>query len=308
MGGMRATLRHLADRYPDAAVVERAGSVYPVAVRRTHAALDRVLVLRPDRQAWIDPELLSLGRDHLEAVRSTVPGMHDGPVAVFDRVRDDGSLEGSASGYFNMVATCDALQDEWQHVEADVATPLREQAEQLAAPYGGVLASGRGRAAAVGVSVLCEVPTAAGPAAVLGRRRASVATDAGKWHVVPSGMVEPDAATPLLRTAQRELAEELKMRRQVQPAELRVLGIAFDLLRLRPEVCLHLRLPADDFDGSQLTLAGDEFSRVELVPLSPAGLADWWGGHPPGCVTAAGAGILALLEEDFAPPAFPQGM
>jgi 8-oxo-dGTP pyrophosphatase MutT (NUDIX family) len=302
---MTAALRDLADRYPGAAVVERAGRVYPVAVRRTHAALDRVLALRPDRQAWIDPELLSLGRDHLEAVRSRTPGMHDGAVAVFDRVQEDGTLQGSASGYFAMVATCDALQDEWQQGEADVATPLRERAEQLATPYGGVLASGRGRAAAVGVSVICEVPTAAGPAAVLGRRRASIATDAGMWHVVPSGMVEPDTATPLLRTAQRELAEELKLRREVRPAELRVLGVAFDLLRLRPDVCLHLRLTEDDVDGSQLTLPGDEFSRVELVPLIPAGLADWWEGHPPASVTAAAAGALALLEDDVDPPASP---
>jgi 8-oxo-dGTP pyrophosphatase MutT (NUDIX family) len=232
--------------------------------------------------------------------------MHDGPVAVFDRVRDDGTLEGSASGYFTMVATCDALQDEWRHVDADGAIPLRERAEQLAAPNGGVLASGQGRAAAIGVSVVCEVPTAAGPAVVLGRRRSSIATDPGKWHVVPSGMVEPDAATPLLGTAQRELAEELKLRRKVRPAELRVLGVAFDLLRLRPEVCLYLQLLADDFDGSQLTLADDEFERVELVPLTPAGLAEWWKGHPPGSVTAAGAGALALLEGDFAPTASPR--
>lgn len=272
------------------------------------AGLDAVLdVVAPDG-AFASP-LLEAGRDHLDALRAAHPRMHDGTVLrwLATLPGPDGRptrLQVTTGGYFAMVATCDALRAERLAADPatdDAALPLRRLAHDLA---GDPLASGAGRVAALGLSVVVTVPDphAADPRArslLLGRRSTSNALDVGHWHVAPSGMVEPDspddgrAARPLSQTLVTELAEELGVTLTVEDAaaRARVLGVVHDLLRLRPDVAVRLDLTTDEAGGIRI---GDEFDDLTRVPLAALRDGDW---TPPGPLTPAATGALRLLAQ-----------
>jgi ADP-ribose pyrophosphatase YjhB (NUDIX family) len=220
----------------------------------------------------------------MQEVIATHPRTFDGPVAAL-RHRDGDQLVVAAGTYFDMLATCESLAAEWR---ADPRrTPLRDWADELAG--GDPVATGRGRVAAVGVSLAVTVTREGVRRLLLGRRSAAVATDGGRWHVVPSGMLEPTSAgEPLLDTMLRELAEETGIGPVEQP---RLLGLGFDLLRLRPEVCLHVEIG----DGPA-GVTGGEFDRDELVPLD---WTDLWRRFGPDQLTPAAAATLALLEDQM---------
>lgn len=287
----------LARLYADApGVVRRAGRTYPAAVTALPDATLRLV----DRPADVDAALLAGGAAHLAAVRAG-GRVHDGPVLCLDRVSGAPGapvVEVVRGGYFGMLATCDALRAEllaagpadgpaagWDRL------PLRARAHEVA---GDPTTSGTGRVAAVGVSVLLVVRDDAGaPAVVLGRRSARAGLDAGRWHVAPSGMLEPAAdGAHLATTVATELHEELGVDRDVAAvtASLRVLGLVTDLARLRPDVVVLLDA------GPARPVPGPEFDALELVPLTADGLADLWRRRPPEQLTPAAAGALALAE------------
>ncbi|MCU7728091.1 NUDIX domain-containing protein [Actinoplanes sp. KI2] len=297
--------------------VERAGNAYPVAVQPLPHGRLRVA----DKPVSCDAALLALGLPHLERLRAARPALHDGGLLCWVRTDENGVLA-APGGYFDMLATCDAIRAE--HLAAGGDQPLRSRAHAVA---GDPLVSGAGRAAGIGVSVLLTVAgqddgltvadrddalTVAGQddgltmagrddgrprRFVIGRRSRSVATDPGMWHVAPSGMLEPDAqGRHWETTVSRELAEELGV--EVGPAEVArratVLGIAHDLLRLRPDLVFRLDLtPAE----ARAVTAGDgEFADVQQVELSAGGIERFWTAHPPSVLTPAAAGAVALLE------------
>jgi len=270
--------------------VERAGNAYPVAVRRLPHSRLRVV----DERVTCDAGLLALGRPHLERLRTDRPALHDGGLLCWVGDDEDGVLA-APGGYFDMLATCDAIRAEYQAANGD--RPLRSRAHAVA---GDPLVSGAGRAAGIGVSVLLTVPGSGdgGPRRfVIGKRSRSVGTDPGLWHVAPSGMLERDArGRHWETTVSRELAEELGV--QVSPAEVarraEILGIAHDLLRLRPDLVFRLGLtPAE----ARAMSAGDgEFAEVQQVEVSAGGIERFWRAHPPAVLTPAAAGAVALLE------------
>lgn len=286
----------------------------------------------------LDDRLLAAGQPHRAALDRQGTRLHDGPVLVLDRVAG-GRILAAPSSYFAMVATCDALRAEYLDAGSAgsagragaavplalrLVLPLRQLADAAAAPDD-PLHSGHGRAAAIGLSVVTTVPSVSGRAFLVGRRRPDLATDPGLWHVAPSGMLEPAAAggsvssaDPLVPAARQELAEELGVvvgggvvgggDRALGP-RLQVLGVAYDLLRLRPEVCLRLDLTAAEAElvraggtrGRGAGAAGGhgarpEFEGLELVDISDAGLRRFWEERPPGSVTAPATGAVALLE------------
>ncbi|MBI4940773.1 MAG: hypothetical protein HY830_08500 [Actinobacteria bacterium] len=316
-------------------LVRRAGTTYPVAVRR----LPRARVVLDDRPRMVDAALAAGGRAFLDRVRAG-GRVHDGAVLCLDRVEEPG-LEGGPGavvrvvpgGYFDMLATCDAVRDELvpaapasddgphgglhdgpddgstsdPAADSFADLPLRRRAHEVA---GDPTTSGAGRAAAFGVSVLLVVGTeaadgdAGSTGVVLGLRSARVGTDPGRWHVAPSGMLEPAAdGRHLATTVATELREELGVHRTVDEvdASLQVLGLLTDLTRLRPDVVVLLDLAAA---GSRPTAAeltaGEEFDTLEVVPTTPTRLADLWTRRPPVLLTAAACGALALLEEHLA--------
>jgi 8-oxo-dGTP pyrophosphatase MutT (NUDIX family) len=230
---------------------------------------DDVRVVVQDGPWPVDPALRACGAAHLEALRARVPAMHDGRVLAMTAIVG-ATVYARVAGYFDMVATGDALA-------ADPA--LRERAAALAG--GDPLRRGDGRVAAIGLSVAAIVP---GGRVVLGRRRADLPLDPGRWHVVPSGMLEP-GLDPIAAAVAREAAEELGV--EVDGGAVRMLGLGWDLARLRPEVCAAIAL--DELpDGA----GGDEFDAVQAFAVSEA----------PAELTPGAACALSLLAGKERPP------
>ena len=225
-------------------------------------ARDDVRVVVQDGAWPVDQALRAGGAAHLAALRRRVPAMHDGQVLAMTAVRG-AVVHTRRAGYFDMVATADALA----HDDA-----LRARAVEVAG--GDPLRRGDGRVAAVGLSVAATLPDGR---VLLGRRRAELPLDPGAWHVVPSGMLEPDP-DPIGAAVAREAREELGV--AADPGAVRVLGLGWDLARLRPEVCVALALEA-----VPARAGGDEFDAV-----APFALA-----RPPSPRTAGAACALALL-------------
>jgi 8-oxo-dGTP pyrophosphatase MutT (NUDIX family) len=223
---------------------------------------DDVRVVVQDGPWPVDPALRAAGAAHLAALRARAPGMHDGRVLAMTRVVG-GTLHARVAGYFDMVATGDALAGD---------PALRARAAALAG--GDPLRRGDGRVAAIGLSVVAVVP---GGRVVLGRRRADLPLDPGRWHVVPSGMLEPEP-DPIAAGLAREAAEELGV--AVDGEAVRILGLGWDLARLRPEICVAL-----DLDAVPDAAGGEEFDTVEA--FAPADV--------PAALTAGAACALSLL-------------
>ncbi|MDP9393999.1 MAG: NUDIX domain-containing protein [Actinomycetota bacterium] len=279
--------------------VQRAGRTHPTVVHPL--ASDTRVVVEPV-DADLDTELLEGGHPHLGRLRSASPRMHDGPLVVFVDA-DGGVVRCRRSGYFAMVATCDAVRAELVGAGAAAGTdalPLRRRAHEVA---GDPLASGTGRAAAIGVSVVLTVPGEQGRSALVGRRSSRVAIDPGMWHVAPSGMLEPSPGDAVAATVATELAEEVGVRlaREDVASRLTVLGLAHDLLRLRPDLCVRLDLRADEAPPTGALPRDGEFDEMSQVLLTPEGLDHFWTRHPPGALTPAAAGALALTEVGNAP-------
>jgi 8-oxo-dGTP pyrophosphatase MutT (NUDIX family) len=246
----------------------------------------------------LDPDLLAGGLAHLDGLRAT-RDMFNGETLCWLGPDPAGGIQVVRGRYFDMLATCDAIRAE------GLAGPLRDRA--TAACGGDPLASGRGRAAAIGVTVLATKPGdlsgEAVPVLTLGRRNPRLATDPGRWHVVPSGMLEAAAGDRhLARTVATELDEELGVTVTPTDVEARatVLGLAHDRWRLRPEIVVRLDLTADE--ASAAVPQGGEFDAFEDVPVTAAAIDAFLAsrGHEPG-VTSACEGALRLLRATLAP-------
>jgi 8-oxo-dGTP pyrophosphatase MutT (NUDIX family) len=233
-------------------------------------ARDDVRVVVEDGPWPVDATLRAGGAAHLAALRGRVPRVHDGPVLAMTAAAG-GIVRARRAGYFDMVATADALAGD---------PALHARAAALAGDD--PLHRGDGRAAALGLSVAALMP---GGGVLLGRRRADLPLDPGLWHVVPSGMLEPEP-DPVAAALVRETREELGV--DVDPAAVRTLGLGWDLARLRPEVCLALRL-----DAVPELAGGDEFDAIEA--FDPA--------RPPAGLTPGAACTLALLGKQPPPRA-----
>jgi 8-oxo-dGTP pyrophosphatase MutT (NUDIX family) len=216
--------------------------------------------------AWpVDARLRAGGAAHLAALRARSPGMHDGRVLAMAAI-SEGLVRARVGGYYDMVATGDAPAAD------DV---LRARAAALAG--GDPLRDGTGRVAAIALSVAALVP---GGRVLLGRRRADLPLDPGRWHVVPSGMLEP-GEDPVGAALEREALEELGV--AVARSSARVLGLGWDRARLRPEICLAVSLHAVPDGGGS---AAEEYDAVEA--FAPE--------RPPEPLTPGAACALALLR------------
>jgi 8-oxo-dGTP pyrophosphatase MutT (NUDIX family) len=263
----------LAARYGSLAnVVRRGGRAYPAAYV---AAPQLRFVVGSDPLA-LDDELAAGGAAHLAAVRERVPWMYDGAILCLDRLDGD-VMSLRPGGYWGRISTCDALR-------AEDGDALRDRADALAG--GDPLRDGTGRAAGLGVTVVAVVRGQV----VLGRR-AGLPIGEGTWHVVPAGMAE--VGVDIVHAAVTELREELGL--EAAPADLRLLGVGFDLLRLVPEVVYRVDLDADP----EAVLAAAPRDEHDAFALHPVG-DDVWSVYAPLELAAPGAAAIALLEADCA--------
>ena len=223
-------------------------------------ARDDVRVVVDDGPWPVDPALRAGGAAHLAALRRRVPAMHDGPVLAMTSRRAAASCARAGR----------ATSTWWPPPTRWPAIPRCARGRRRVAG-GDPLRRGDGRVAALGLSVAATLP---GGRVLLGRRRAELPLDPGAWHVVPSGMLEPDP-DPIAAAVAREALEELGV--AVDPGAVRMLGLGWDLARLRPEVCVALALEA-----APARAGGDEFDVVEAfevarppAPLTAGAPARW---------------------------------
>jgi hypothetical protein len=275
--------------YPNA--LERAGRVYPVAISPLSATLADVV--QSAGEAYCDGELLALGHPHLDVLLRDRPFLHNGRILCWDS-SDSHSITASAGRYLDMIATCDAIRDEFEKRNGIPPFTLRERAHKIAIDP---LSSGSGRAAGIGVSVILTTQSDIGSQRnfLLGFRSNSVGTDSGLWHVAPSGMLEPTDMPGLEAMICRELEEEVGI--SMTPAEVahsgRVIGLAHDLLRLRPDIVVQLDIASPvDLSGST-----EEFGRFVTVAIESGPLEAFWESHAPTQITPPAAGAVALLEK-----------
>ena len=227
-----------------------------------------MLVVR-DGDAPIDPELRRRGTSHLEAVLARSSGTFDGPILALDRI-DHGRIHAVRAGYFDMIATCDALADD---------PGLHAYAQGLAAPD--PLRTGTGRAAAIGVSVI----VVRSGIFTLGRRSPHLPLDPGRWHVVASGTVD---SRGLAGTLADELAGEHGITR---PTGARVIGLGYDLTRLRPEIAVM----TTDLGDIPPPEPSDEFVEFREVALDLNAIATVWELD----LTPAAAVAVAAVEREL---------
>jgi hypothetical protein len=222
-----------------------------------------------DSDAPIDPELRRRGTPHLEAVLARSKGTFDGPILALERV-DRGQIHAVRAGYFDMIATCDSLAGDPE---------LHAYASQLAAPD--PLRIGTGRAAAIGLSVI----VVRSGVFTLGRRSDALPLDPGRWHVVASGTVD---GRGVAGTLVDELAGEHGIRSEVNA---RVIGLGFDLTRLRPE----LAVMTEDLGDIPPPEPSDEFVEFREIQLDLGALGAAWELE----LTPAAAVAIAAVEREL---------
>jgi hypothetical protein len=277
--------------------VRRGGRAYPFGLVRAPAASMEDTVVDDGAPVDVDPGVLAAGRPHLDGVLRRSPATFDGPVLAFRRL-DGGRVVAGRSRYQTMLATSGALADP---ATAAVLRPLVERAA------GDPVAEGRGRASVVGISVVVEVVRDGAAHLLIGRRRADLAVEPGRWGLV-AGAVEPTGGRrPLRRTVERELAEEVPallaaagVRPSVAAGRAAVLGVGVNLVRLSPTVCMLVRLalpPASARSaGAAAGLSASEFTETRLIPATAEGLRVMW--EELGAdMTVNAAGALAAWED-----------
>ncbi len=211
----------------------------------------------------------------LDALLAEKPHITNGRSFVFDRFTagDDGMyLHAHLGYYFDMLATCDALDQEIQrHATTGSPTPLRDKLHALHDPTR-YLRIGDGRSGVIGVAGLIVFPKDGEYVCIVGRRAASVATDPGRYHVLPAFVFQPSGPDDLIagewslsRQIIREFGEEAFAMPEFADwphpvtgadyfdafppvadlyamladgrAALELTGVVVSLLTLRPEVC-----------------------------------------------------------------------
>lgn len=255
-------------RFYGVRVFEREGVRHPIVVYppedSQRASVDSMIGTLSDSHAE-HHAIYDYG--YLHSVQNSGRSVYNGRTYVLHHLTTHPlQLHGQFGQYFDMLATCAALENE---MKASIGTglirlPLRTQLHRsLHVPQ--AVWSGAGRSAAIGGACLVVFNDQGVYRAILAPRSASNATDPGFYHVMPAFIFQPTQAQPhpldwrISHHIFREFLEELfgleetdappealyqhpalaDLQRMLATgkAELRATGIAVNLLTLRPEVC-----------------------------------------------------------------------
>jgi transcriptional regulator with XRE-family HTH domain len=241
-------------------------------------------------------------------------------LASMERGSDGVKLHCKLGTYFHSLATSESLHAEimetysaWPDYEPEEGWAKLEGRRWLHERVADPAADGRHRSAAIGVSTLTVVRVRRedfdGYKMFLSPRSMTVATQRGRYHVIPSGMFQPfiaDESPEVLRsqfsihaTVVREFVEELYgveeletgdgrvdhtaiyRRREAQvlaemlktgDAKLLYTGVAVNLLALRPEICTLLVIDDPGWyeeESGQLRICDEYLRQSERVDLLP---------------------------------------
>lgn len=260
-------LRHLYQCKPFA----RHGIEHPVTVYHPSAAqirdVDSVL------DSWLPAvekrDFAAYNYSYLHDLQNSKRGLHNGPTFTLKHIRDNPlKLRGAIGRYYDMLATCAALEHELRDAAAEgwMRAPVRTTYHRQVEPQH-ALKRGLKRSAAVGIGTLTVFNHQGIYKAILARRSQKTAFDSGLFHVLPAMMFQPttaDFAHPqewsIKHQIWREALEEMfNMPEQTAPprwdffyehpallylqdlmaagkAQLYLTGIILNLLTLRPEV------------------------------------------------------------------------
>lgn len=163
------------------------GVTYPIIIHRVRpdCSLDDLLgTLSQHHEA----DFGIYDAEHLEQIRSSRP-VTNGLCYIMDSAQTNPpKLNARLGYYFDMLATCDALDHELRANPAH--TPLRDQLHQTISPQEALL-DGRGRSGTIGGAVLTVFNDGETYRAIIAQRSNQVATGAGKLHVIPAFIVQP---------------------------------------------------------------------------------------------------------------------
>lgn len=206
---------------------------------------------------------------YLHDLQNSKPFLHNGSTFTMKSLRlKPLKLRGALGRYYDMLATCAALEHELREAVAAgwMRAPLRATYHRQLDP-GESLQRGLGRSAAIGIGTLTVFNDAGVYKAMLARRSERTAFDSGFFHVLPAMMFGPttcDFADPrewsVKHQVLREILEELfNMPEEKDPqawdffhqhpallylqelmdagsAKLYLTGVIINLLTLRPEI------------------------------------------------------------------------
>jgi len=262
-------IRELERRYGNV-LYERDGLTYPTAVIRVD---ENTPILSPNHPTTFADDFAIYDHDHLQSRIDSAAMMTNNVTYVLDKITQNPvQIHAKLGRYFDMIATCDAIDHELRRfTRGEVTTlPLRDALHKRISSQD-TLTDGAGRSALIGVATTTVFKQGGQYKAILGQRSQQVATGAGLFHVVPAFVFQP-SANPAFHSAEwsvehqvlREVGEELFGMPEVEGwqsvkeadyfyqypaiAELRqmlikgraehhITGIAINLLTLRPEIC-----------------------------------------------------------------------
>ncbi|MCY3833835.1 MAG: hypothetical protein OXG85_12530 [Chloroflexi bacterium] len=206
---------------------------------------------------------------YLHDLQNSKPALYNGPTFTLKHIRENPlQLRGAIGCYFDMLATCAALERETRAALADgsMRAPARATYHRLLRPQD-ALSRGDQRSAAIGISTLTVFNDGDDYRAILARRSQSTAIDSNMFHLLPAMVFQQTTADfsdrrewSVKHQILREVLEELfGLPEEINPpqwdffychpalqvlldlletgkAQLCATGIVLNLLTLRPEI------------------------------------------------------------------------
>ncbi len=231
---------------------------------------------------------------YLQNLQNSKPGLYNGRTFTMRHIRRNPlKLRGAIGNYFDMLATCAALEREMRDAAlgGSLRAPSRTAYHRWIAPQNSLL-RGDQRSAAIGIGTLTVFNDGGVYKAMLARRSASTAFDNNMFHVLPAMMFGPTTADfsnrrewSVKHQILREVLEELfGLPEETRPvrwdffydhpalrylmhlleagrAQLCATGIVLNLLTLRPEISVLLLI----HDPAWYTRVSAEGSDMPLV-------------------------------------------
>ncbi len=263
---------YLQRHYP-AALYEQNDRLHPLVFHRAEKgdSLASVLAEMPRERIT---DFAFYNHAYLHTLQNSNRHLFNGTTFAFKRLQTRPlRLSAYLGSYFDMVATCTALEHELlaaatrRFIRLPQRKMLHAQIDETRA-----LTDGRGRSATIGGAVLVVYQHPKnGYQALLSRRTEQHATHPGHYHLMPAFVFQPAAATPqphewdVRYHIEREWLEELfglpegtdfqqhpaledlQCMEAAGDAELHLTGVAVSLLSLRPEICALLLIHDPDW-------------------------------------------------------------
>lgn len=203
---------YLSNTYGDH-LMTRDGVTYPVYFYPAQKhAIDSWLAPDAPQSYLIAQDLPIYDQQYLDVLRGNRPNITNGLSYIMDRFSPEMmQVTGKLGYYFDMLATCDALDHEMRrYVQGKQKTlPLREQLH-AAIPPQELFFTGAGRCALIGIGTLTVFRHEGQYKLLVGHRARTLAVGAGLFHVMPAFVFQPSRDDPEFIRAEWALGKQLE--------------------------------------------------------------------------------------------------